>query len=100
MSPNARSLARRSALALTALVVLAGETRCSAPDTLLASTQSSGEGGFSFSSGSGSDVPCGVGQTQGCYEGPAATRNVGTCKDGLQSCVGAHGELPNGTFGA
>jgi hypothetical protein len=101
MSPNTRSLVRRSALAITALGLFAGETRCSAPDTLLASTQGSGgEGGFSFSSGSAMDVPCGAGQTQACYEGPTTTRNVGTCKDGLQSCEGAHGELPNGVFGA
>ncbi len=29
---------------------------------------------------------CQVGQTKACYHGPAATKNVGRCKDGKQSC--------------
>ncbi len=30
---------------------------------------------------------CGPGDTQACYSGPAATRGVGFCRDGLQTCV-------------
>lgn len=31
---------------------------------------------------------CSPGDTQSCYTGPPATRGVGTCKDGTQSCEG------------
>lgn len=31
---------------------------------------------------------CQEGQTQPCYTGPPATRNVGNCKDGTQTCRG------------
>jgi hypothetical protein len=30
---------------------------------------------------------CTDGQTRACYDGPANTENVGTCKDGKQTCV-------------
>ena len=30
--------------------------------------------------------PCQLGETRHCYTGPAATRDVGTCKDGIQTC--------------
>ena len=30
---------------------------------------------------------CDLGMSRTCYEGPAATRNVGSCADGNQSCV-------------
>jgi hypothetical protein len=33
---------------------------------------------------------CSDGQTRSCYDGPAATENVGTCKDGTQTCSGGH----------
>jgi hypothetical protein len=31
---------------------------------------------------------CTDGQTRSCYTGPAGTENVGTCKDGTQTCSG------------
>jgi hypothetical protein len=34
---------------------------------------------------------CGGATMQACYRGPAATRNVGRCKDGVQACIS--GEL-------
>jgi hypothetical protein len=37
---------------------------------------------------------CKPGAVQACYSGPAATRGVGTCQDGSQTCKGA------GEFGA
>jgi hypothetical protein len=30
---------------------------------------------------------CSLGATQGCYTGPPATRNIGNCRDGTQTCV-------------
>ncbi|MCU1280696.1 MAG: Tryptophan synthase alpha chain [bacterium] len=38
------------------------------------------------------DPSCGCqdGQTRPCYDGPPATENVGTCKDGTQTCAGGH----------
>lgn len=38
------------------------------------------------------DPRCGCqdGQTRPCYDGPPATENVGTCKDGTQTCSGGH----------
>jgi hypothetical protein len=38
---------------------------------------------------------CGAGDTNACYSGPAQTRGVGNCRDGMQTCTG--GEF--GTFG-
>ncbi|MDB4970878.1 MAG: hypothetical protein JWN44_6567 [Myxococcales bacterium] len=29
--------------------------------------------------------------TQSCYSGPAATRDIGTCKSGMQTCIGSLG---------
>ncbi len=34
---------------------------------------------------------CTAGQTRACYTGPAATRNIGACQDGSQTCVAATG---------
>jgi hypothetical protein len=38
------------------------------------------------------DPACGCqdGATRSCYDGPAGTENVGTCKDGTQTCSGGH----------
>jgi hypothetical protein len=35
---------------------------------------------------------CTDGQTRPCYDGPAGTENVGTCKDGVQTCL--NGQWP------
>lgn len=37
--------------------------------------------------------PCGAGETSSCWTGPAASRGVGRCHDGTQTCM-ASGELP------
>lgn len=34
----------------------------------------------------GAGCSCAPGSTQGCYSGPPATQNVGTCKGGTQTC--------------
>jgi hypothetical protein len=39
--------------------------------------------------------PCVLGDTQACFPGPLAQRNVGACLDGQQACVGD----PSGEFG-
>src|SRR5689334_4221786 len=39
------------------------------------------------------NAECNEGTTRPCYEGPAASRNVGVCHDGTQTCSG-------GTWGA
>ena len=44
------------------------------------------------------DCPCTAGETKACYTGPAATRGVGACKDGVQTCA-EHQEL-HYSFGA
>ncbi len=32
------------------------------------------------------DCPCGPGETQACFAGPLASRGVGICSDGIQTC--------------
>ncbi|APR76020.1 Hypothetical protein A7982_01367 [Minicystis rosea] len=33
------------------------------------------------------DCPCNPGEAKACYTGPASTRGVGACKDGVQTCT-------------
>ncbi len=48
----------------------------------------------------GESAACAPGQTRACYTGPASTRGIGDCRDGIQSCeVTGTGELRSGTFG-
>src|SRR5579859_3277386 len=44
--------------------------------------------------------PCKAGETRACYTGPAATRGMGSCKDGTQTCASQGGENPTFAFGA
>src|SRR5438445_412349 len=48
-----------------------------------------GAGKVSCQGGALTCVPAST--TQACYSGPAATRDVGTCKSGTQTCIGALG---------
>lgn len=36
--------------------------------------------------------PCGIGETQACFAGPVANREVGACSDGVQTCSGVRVE--------
>ncbi|APR86569.1 Hypothetical protein A7982_11918 [Minicystis rosea] len=118
------SLAHPPVLILAALAALAGELRCAAPDTVLATGGKGGHGGsdpwidIDGSSqvgdheicGNGVDddgdgkidqgCACDVGKSQACYRGPWPTRNVGICKDGVQHCEGSTPEAQIGSWGA
>jgi hypothetical protein len=117
------SLSGPRVVVLASLAALAGELRCSSPDTVLASstghggqggTGGLGLGGFSQTGdheicGNGVDddgdgqidegCTCIPNTTQACYRGPRPTRNVGVCKDGVQKCVGGSPEVQVGTWG-
>lgn len=41
------------------------------------------------SGGTGGSPPCADGDMQSCYSGAAATKDVGTCKAGQQTCIGS-----------
>lgn len=47
-----------------------------------------GEGSANCTTGSDfTGCPCTQGETKACYTGPATTRGVGACKDGVQTCT-------------
>jgi hypothetical protein len=65
------------------------------------SSSSTGGGSTSSTGGGGAGGVCTSGATQACYDGPAATRNVGACMDGTQTCAGnAWGPCLNATLPA
>src|SRR5438874_901074 len=101
-------------VAATALTV--GCASAASPEQVLQSTVGDGGGGASDFAGqpcvegaactTGNQGACGAGKvacqggaatcvpastTQSCYSGAAATRDVGTCKSGTQTCIGALG---------
>ncbi len=51
-----------------------------------ASTTTSSGAGAATTSGAGGGPACMPGATQPCYDGPAGTEGVGTCKGGTQTC--------------
>ncbi|MFT3774573.1 MAG: SBBP repeat-containing protein [Minicystis sp.] len=48
---------------------------------------SSGTGGAMTGTGGGMTGTCATGDMRSCYDGPAATENVGACKSGTQACM-------------
>lgn len=84
--------AHHAALGLTLLATVAacGGTN----DTVAHTGGAGGTGGWDPGSGVDCDIgpnftncPCTTGETRVCYTGSAATRGVGACHDGVQTCV-------------
>src|SRR5262245_32381105 len=84
---------RSTRTGLLLIVSLGALFACSGTDQILGATP--GDGGPGDFGDPPSDCvngpdftncPCGVGETKPCYTGPADTRNIGLCKDGVQTC--------------
>jgi hypothetical protein len=72
-----------------AATLVAGQTKTYSVTLSAASIGGSDDMGAADDLG-GADLAgtCTEGATQPCYDGPSATRGVGACKDGTQTCVG------------
>lgn len=88
-----RRISTQAAFSLIVLTGAAASTGCEAilglkrAELLVADA---GTGGATTTShgtgGDGGAASCSPGETKACYEGPAATENVGICKSGTQTC--------------
>lgn len=85
---------RRMILALTlGLLLPCAFAACGSNRDTVGQQNTGGGGGFQVGPGvdcmNGPDYtncPCNAGDTKTCYTGPPATRGVGACKDGVQTC--------------
>jgi hypothetical protein len=74
--------------ALAAAAACADSPQTDASPGAPATGDDAGQFGTGYCDG-GADLtgcPCQLGETRQCYNGPASTRGVGLCKDGIQKC--------------